>query len=87
VQHNPSLKDNHPHDNLFLPAPISGDPSEKQSHPKKHSDIKHCYGLYYNFLGGISSPSEGSLALLWTFDRGRFSLLPFYPGLRGPIII
>ena len=31
-----------------------------------------------------SSPSEMRFALFRTFDRGRFSLLPFYPGWRGP---
>ena len=36
VLHIQNLNDNHLHSNLFLPAPIFGDPSEKQSHPKKH---------------------------------------------------
>ena len=35
----------------------------------------------------LSSPSEGALALDPTFDRGRFSLLPFYPGWRSPIVL
>jgi hypothetical protein len=31
------LKDNHLLDNLYLPAPIFGDPSEKQFHSKYQS--------------------------------------------------
>jgi len=44
VRHNLNLKDNHLHDNLFLPAVIFGDPSEKQSQTKKHCAKKMFYG-------------------------------------------
>ena len=35
---------------------------------------------HHRLLRGLSSPSEGRFALSRTFARGRFLLLPFYPG-------
>ena len=78
-----SFNDNHLHVNLFLPAPIVGDPSEKQSQTIKHYQ-KTYTGLYPRHLRELSSPSERSFALSLTFERGRLSCLPFYPGWRGP---